>query len=307
MKITIIGVGAVGGTVAASVLNSNLASEMVLIDIDKLRVNAVAEDLNHAASFGFGTKIIGTTDYKNIRGSEIVIITAGANQKPDQTRTDLQSVNAKIMSTIVRDVMRVVDKKIVKLIIISNPLDTMVMLAQKISKLPTERVIGTGTMLDTARFRAMLARELDVSPRSIHASVLGEHGDSSIANWSGITIGNLDIESFSKQIKNPITKSERKQIEEKVRRSAYEIIMGRGATWDGIGAAATDLIRCIVKDERRIVHVSIVGKDGVAYSVPRIVGRMGVIHTLTPKLNADESAALKKSIKTIKENFAKLK
>ena len=236
----------------------------------------------------------------------MVIIAAGANQKPGQTRTDLLRANADVISDIVPRVMANVDQKTVKLIIVTNPLDVMVMLAQKLSKLPASRVIGTGTMLDSARLRTILARQLSVSPQSINAYVLGEHGDSSMINWSSACIGGVDLNSFCKQTKNSLTQTTRNTIEHRVHNAAYEIIRGRGATWDGIAGAVADLVRCIANDENRILTVSTVdgvGNKSLAMSLPRIVGRGGVIATLIPKMLAPESAALRKSGKIIRKNF----
>ena len=306
MKIAIIGLGSVGSAVATAVVNTGLAHEVVLFDRDGIRARAAAEDLGHAATFSYDVKISAVSNYRGIRGCEMVIIAAGANQKPGQTRTDLLRANADVISDIVPRVMANVDQKTVKLIIVTNPLDVMVMLAQKLSKLPASRVIGTGTMLDSARLRTILARQLSVSPQSINAYVLGEHGDSSMINWSSACIGGVDLNSFCKQTKNSLTQTTRNTIEHRVHNAAYEIIRGRGATWDGIAGAVADLVRCIANDENRILTVSTVdgvGNKSLAMSLPRIVGRGGVIATLMPKMLAPESAALRKSGKIIRKNF----
>ena len=306
MKIAIIGLGSVGSAVATAVVNTGLAHEVILFDRDGIRARAAAEDLGHAATFSYDVKISAVSNYRGIRGCEMVIIAAGANQKPGQTRTDLLRANADVISDIVPRVMANVDQKTVKLIIVTNPLDVMVMLAQKLSKLPACRVIGTGTMLDSARLRTILARQLSVSPQSINAYVLGEHGDSSMINWSSACIGGVDLNSFCKQTKNSLTQTTRNTIEHRVHNAAYEIIRGRGATWDGIAGAVADLVRCITNDENRILTVSTVdgiGNKSLAMSLPRIVGRGGVIATLMPKMLAPESAALRKSGKIIRKNF----
>ena len=306
MKISIIGIGSVGSAVATAVANTGLAHEIVLFDRDGIRARAAAEDLGHAAAFSYDIKITAVNTYRAIRGSEIVIIAAGANQKPGQTRTDLLHANADVISDIVPRVMANVDSKNVKLVIVTNPLDVMVMLAQKISKLPASRVIGTGTMLDSARLRTILSRQLSVSTQSINAYVLGEHGDSSMIVWSSACVGGVDLASFCRQTKLNLPKTTRNTIEHRVHNAAYEIIQGRGATWDGIAGAVADLVRCIANDERRILTVSTV--DGVAdkalaMSLPRIVGRGGVVATLMPKMDAPESAALRRSGRIIRKNF----
>ena len=306
MKIAIIGVGSVGSAVATAVQNTGLAHEIVLFDRDGIRARAAAEDLGHAGAFSYDIKITAISTYRAIRGSDIVIIAAGANQKPGETRTDLLQKNATVIADIVPRVMANVDAKKVKIIVVTNPLDVMVMLTQKLSKLPASRVIGTGTMLDSARLRVILARHLGVSTRSINAYVLGEHGDSSVINWESASVGGIALDDFCKQTKCTLPATTRKTIEHRVRNAAYEIIQGRGATWDGIGAAVADLLHAIINDEKRILSVSSVdgiGKDSVAMSMPRIVGENGVIINLRPKLSKDETTALRKSAKIIRKNF----
>ncbi len=309
MKVAIIGVGTVGSAVATAIKNTGCVHEIVLFDRDGLRARAAAEDLGHAASFGFDVKITAVSNYRGIRGSEIVIIAAGANQRPGQTRTDLLNQNAAVINDVVPRVMANVDAKTVKIIVLTNPLDVMVMLAQKISRLPAARVIGTGAMLDSARLRTILSHQLGVSTHSINAYVLGEHGDSSVVDWTSVTVGALTLDEFCRQTRISLPETTRNTITHRVRNAAYDIIRGRGATWDGIGAAAVDLVRCIVNDERRILTVSVVagtGPDAVAMSLPRIVGAAGVLATLRPRLSGPESAALRRSAKIIRKNYDSL-
>ena len=310
MKVSIIGIGSVGAAVATAVKNTGLVHEIALFDRYNVRSYAAAEDLGHASAFSYDVKITAVNNYRGIRGSDIVIIAAGANQKPGQTRTDLLNANADVIRDIIPRVMANVDTKNVTLIIVTNPLDVMVMLAQKISKLPPSRVIGTGTMLDSARLRAILSRHLSVSTQSINAYVLGEHGDSSMINWSSASIGAIDINTFCRQEKISLPAKTLATIEHRVRNAAYEIIRGRGATWDGIAAAVADLLRCIINDERRILTVSTVngaGSTALAMSLPRIVGRGGVTATLMPRMAVAESAALRRSGKIIRKNFDAIK
>lgn len=306
MKIAIIGVGSVGSAVATAVKNTGFVHEMVLFDRDGVRARAAAEDLGHAASFGFDVKITAVSNYRGIRGSDIVIIAAGANQKPGETRTDLLRKNVDVIQDIVPRVMANVDAKSVKIIVVTNPLDVMVMLTQRLSRINPARVIGTGTMLDSARLRTILSRQLNVSTQSICAYVLGEHGDSSVVDWTSITVGGLALDDFCKQAKIALPATTRNTIEHRTRNAAYEIIQGRGATWDGIGAAVADLLRCIINDERRVLTVSSVagtGTSAVAMSLPRIVGRDGAGTALVPKLSSTESAALRRSARIIRKNY----
>ena len=306
MKIAIIGVGSVGSAIATAVQKTGLVNEIVLFDRDGIRARAAAEDLGHASAFSYDIKITAASNYRPIKGSEIVIIAAGANQKPGETRNDLLYKNAMVISDIIPRVMEVVDSKTVKIIVVTNPLDVMVMLAQKLSRLPAARVIGTGTMLDSARFKIILSRQLGISTRSITSYVLGEHGDSSVVNWSSVCVGGIGLDDFCKQTKISLPKTTRNTIEHRVRNAAYEIIQGRGATWDGIGAAVTDLLYAIINDEKRILTTSIVdgiGKKSVAMSLPRVIGNRGVIMNLRPKMDSGESAALRKSAGIIRRNF----
>ena len=306
MKIAIIGVGTVGSAVATAVKNTGLAHEIVLYDRDGIRARAAAEDLGHASAFSYDIKITAVSNYRAIRGSDIVIIAAGANQKPGETRMDLLHKNSLVIQDIIPRVMDNVDAKNVKIIIVTNPLDVMVMLAQKLSRLPASRVIGTGTMLDSARFKIILSRQLGISTRSITSYVLGEHGDSSVVNWSSVCIGGIGLDDFCKQSKISLPQTTRRTIEHRVKNAAYEIIQGRGATWDGIGAAVADLLYAIVNDERRILTTSVVdgiGKNAVAMSLPRVIGERGVLMNLRSKMSSEESANLRKSAKIIRRNF----
>lgn len=298
MKLGIIGLGTVGSAISTAVHGTGLVHEMVLFDRDGARAMAAMEDLGNAAIFGFDIKITAATGYREMRGCDVVIIAAGANQKPGQTRTDLLLANAAVVRDVVPKLMKNSDPKKLILIMVTNPLDVMTKLAQKLSGLPENRVIGTGTMLDSARFRMILARLFSVSPASIDAYVLGEHGDSSVLNWSSAAIGGIPLDDFAKQMKNPISAAARKTIDRRVKTAAYEIIKGRGATWDGIGATTADLVRCIANDERRILTISLGGG-----SLPRIVGANGVTASLMPKTNAQELNDLKKSESIVKKNF----
>lgn len=306
MKIAIIGLGSVGSAVATAVKNTGFVHEIVLFDRDGVRARAAAQDLGHAASFGFDVKISAANNYRPIRGADIVIIAAGANQKPGETRTDLLHKNADVIRDIIPRVMANVDAKNVKIIIVTNPLDVMVMLAQRLSKLPAARVIGTGTMLDSARLRTILADQLNVSSRTIGAYVLGEHGDSSVVAWDAACVGSIGLDDFCRQMKISLPQTTRNTISHRVKNAAYEIIRGRGATWDGIGAAVADLVRCIANDEHRILTVSTVsgtGRDAVAMSMPRVVGAAGAGIGLRPKLSVPEASALRRSAKIIRKNF----
>ena len=275
LKVGIIGVGSVGGAIASRMVADGISRELVLIDTDMDRARAAAADLSHAAALGRDVKI-NAGNYRMINDANIVIISAGANQRIGQSRSDLVEKNAAVMIDIVPKIMSVADRRRIILIIATNPLDSMVTAAQKISRIPPARVIGTGTMLDSARLRFELSRHFDVSPTTIDAYVSGEHGDASIINWDAVSIDGISLAEFAARTRIPLTAKMRADIENRVRGAAMEIIKGRGATWDGIAAVTSDLATAIARDERRILPVSIVDpKFRVAYSVPRIVGQNG--------------------------------
>ena len=201
MKLGIIGLGTVGSAIATAVHGTGLVREMVLFDKDAVRAMAAMEDLGNAATFGFDIKITAASSYREMRGCDVVIIAAGANQKPGQKRTDLLTANAAVVRDVVPKLMKNSDPRKLVLIMVTNPLDVMTRLAQRLSGLPENRVIGTGTMLDSGRFRMILARLFSVSPSSVDAYVLGEHGDSSVLNWSSAAIGGMPLDDFAKQMK----------------------------------------------------------------------------------------------------------
>ena len=295
MKLGIIGVGSVGGAIASRIVASCAPHEIVLIDTNAKRANAAAGDLSHASVFGENIKII-SGNYRALSDADIIIISAGANQKIGQTRDELVQVNANVMLDVVPKIMNFADRKNVILIVVTNPLDSMTTAVQKLSRLPNERVIGTGTMLDSARLRYELAHHFDISPHSIDAFVLGEHGDTSVINWDSVSIDGILLKEFVTRTKIPFTEKMKLDMIGRVHNAAYAIIDGRGATWDGIAAVTTDLVKCISNDERRVMPVSIVDGNHVAYSLPRTVGKKGVISTF-PQPNISEC------IKTIKKTY----
>lgn len=309
MKIGIVGAGFVGGSIADALMNKNGIHEIVLIDHTPKKAMAQAMDIMDAVPFSSDINI-NAGDYKDLHDAEIVVITAGVNQKSGETRLQLVSKNIKIMKSIIPEVMKFAPKNVI-LVIVSNPLDVMVMLATKLSKLPANRVIGTGTMLDTARFQVYLSKKLNVSPQVIDAFVLGEHGDSSVLNWESVNVSCLDLANYCEQMNIPFTATNKKTIEQRVRGCAQTIIEGKGATWYGVGYACASLIQTIINDEHKLYTTSsvsneILGKP-IAFSLPRIIGRIGVENTLIPVLSKNELKDLKHSGKIILDYFNKHK
>lgn len=302
-KIGIVGTGNVGSATAFAVVLRGAADEVVLVDKDRGFARAQAEDILHAAPFASSTRIR-AGDYDDLDGAEAVILTAGVNQRPGESRLDLLARNVAVFAEIVPAVERAAPDAL--LIVATNPVDTMAQITARIANRPTTQVIGSGTILDTARFRALLGNHLSVAARSIHAYVLGEHGDSEVLHWSGATAGGVHIGQAASTLNRPITDEVRAQIDQGVRRAAYRIIDGKGHTAFGIGGGLTRIVRAVLGDERALLTVSIVNPDiegvpEVALSLPRIIGRAGVVETLQSPLQEMEKRDLRRSAEILKE------
>lgn len=289
----IVGTGNVGSSIAFALLNQRTpVREVILTDIDKADAEGEAMDLSDALAVAPSFIKIRTGEYVDAGDCDIVVITAGANQKPEETRTDLVQKNAHILQTIVDPIMEAGFDGI--FLVVSNPVDTLSFLTWSYSRLPEERVIGSGTVLDSARLRYRLAEKLSVHPKSIHAYQVGEHGDSELTLWSTATMGGEKIE-------NLLPAAEREQISKNVRDKAYEIIQKKGATHYGIGACVVQIINCILNDERRILPVSCFDDNtGVFNGFPAVIGRQGVVRRLELKLSETEAIKFQKSANAIK-------
>lgn len=297
-KVTIIGAGMVGSTLAYSLITQDIAEEVALIDKNKKLAEAQVMDLQHAIPFTKKT-VVKAGDYNDCKDSGVVAITCGASQKPGETRLDLVAKNTQI----VRDIMPKIFKANSKIVVlmITNPVDVLTHVA--ISMYPKKRyqIIGSGTTLDSARFRYWLSQELDINAKSIHAYIMGEHGDSEFPVWSTARIGNFALTEHKK-----INKAKQKEIFEKTKNAAYAIIAGKQSTYYGIGSAASYIIRAIVHDKRIVLPVShyidgIHGVKDVCLSTPAIVGKSGVTEILSLKLSAEEKKLFKKSANTLKK------
>lgn len=303
MKVGIIGAGSVGSATAFALIMRGVARKVVLIDANEKRAQAEAMDIAHATPFAYANKIKAGT-YEDLNGAEVVIITAGANQKPGETRLDLLGRNVKIFESIIPQVVKAAPD--CTLLITANPADIMTEVALKLSGFPKERVIGSGTVLDTSRFRTLLGYHLGVSPKSIHANVLGEHGDSEVLIWSTGDAGTVQLDELARMENRPLTDEVKAQIDDCVRNAAYKIIEGKGATFYGIAGALCRICQAITTNEYAILTISshhddVEGIKGVCLSLPTVVGKRGVHSVIYPKLNEEEKAALKKSAITIKE------
>jgi len=309
MKIGIVGAGMVGSSAAYALVLGGTVHTVVLVDRDPALARAHAEDISHAAPFASTTQIV-SGDHHALAGAGIVIIAAGVAQRPGESRLDLLGRNAEVFRDVIGAVRFAAPDAI--LLIATNPVDIMTDVALRLSGLPAGRVIGSGTILDTARFRALLGRHLGIAPRSIHAYVLGEHGDSEVLAWSSARAGSIPLASFAEQVGAPLTEEVRATIDTGVRRAAYTIIEGKGATYYGIGAGLARIVASIAADQASVHSVSAVtprveGVADVALSIPRVVRRAGVTADLFPELDPEEHAALRRSAELIKETSAAIR
>lgn len=302
MKIGIVGSGGVGSAAAFALVMRGVARKIVLIDQNEARASAEAEDIAHATPFAYANKIKAGS-YEDLKGANVVIVTAGANQKPGQTRNDLLATNVKIFESIIPQIVKNAPDTI--LLIAANPVDVMTRIALQISGFPENRVFGSGTVLDTARFRTLLGYHLGVSPKSIHANVLGEHGDSEVLIWSNAVAGTIQIEKLAQEIGKPLTAEAKAEIDDNVRNAAYQIINGKGSTTFGIAGALTRICQAIGSNEYAILNVSsrhqeVEGVEDICMSLPCIIGKRGIHSKLYPSFSLDEHALLNKSANIIK-------
>lgn len=301
MKIGIVGTGMVGSAAAFAMALRGSASEIVLVDRDRDLALAHAQDISHAVPFA-SPITVRAGDYADLAGARLVVLAAGVNQRPGETRLALLGRNAAVFRQVVDSLMPVVPDAL--FVVASNPVDLMTYAVHRFSGLPAHRVIGSGTILDTARFRVLLGEYLGIAPSSVHAYVLGEHGDSEVAVWSSAMAGNVPVEAFAAQTGKALTAGTRETITEAVRNAAYAIISGKGSTYYGIGAGLARIAEAVRGDERAVLSVSTMTGhvEGVAHvplSLPRIVGAEGVTAELRPDLDEAERAALRKSAETI--------
>jgi L-lactate dehydrogenase len=293
----------VGSSAGYALAMMGIASDIVFVDKNAALAIAQAEDISHAVPFVSATTVT-AGDYDALAGTRVVIIAAGVSQKPGESRLELLERNAGVFSEVVAEVLRASPNAI--LLIASNPVDIMTQIATRLSGLPPQRVIGSGTILDTARFRSLVGRHLGIAPQSVHAYVLGEHGDSEVLAWSNARAGSVALRSFAEQVGKPLTEEERRAIDDGVRNAAYKIINGKGSTYYGIGAGLARIVKAIAQDQRDVLSVSIVTPrvadvEDVALSVPRIIGATGVSADLFPDLDDEEYAALHRSAALLKE------
>ncbi|MDJ1008058.1 MAG: L-lactate dehydrogenase [Paracoccaceae bacterium] len=303
MKIGIVGCGAVGSAAGFALVLEGAVDEVVFVDRDAGRAAAEAADIAHAAPFASATQV-SSGGWRALDGARVIILAAGVAQKPGETRIELLSRNAEVFRAVIGEISAVAPEAI--LLVATNPVDVMTAIATRLSGKAPATVIGTGTILDTARFRALLSDHLGVAAKSVHAYVIGEHGDSEVLAWSAARAGAVPIRDFAAQIGAPLTDAVVARIDNGVRRAAYTIIDGKGFTNYGIGAGIARIVRAIDRDEQAVLSVSAVSPDiagvkEVAVSIPRIVGRSGISAALMPRLDAHEEFALAESARLIRD------
>ena len=298
-KIVLIGCGNVGMSYAYALLNQRTSvNELCLIDINKDRLEGEVMDLNHCLAFAPSKINIKLGDYTDCKDAKIVIICAGASQNVGETRMDLINKNSKIFKNIVTEVMKNNFNGI--FLVATNPLDVMTYLTWKYSKLPASKIIGSGTILDTARLRFLLGDKLHISPKNIHAYVIGEHGDSEFIPWSNATVGIQPLTRF-------INQDELDHIEDEVRNAAYKIIEKKGATYYGIGMCLVRITNAILSDENSIITVSTYDKDNKVFiGNPAIINRNGIVARIKLDLNKEEIDKYNNSIITIKKAISNI-
>ena len=302
-KAVMVGCGFVGSATVFSLMQSGLFSEIAMIDADMSKAEGEAMDISHGIPFAKQMKVYAGS-YDDVSDAGIVIVTAGANQKPDETRLDLVNKNVAIFKQIIPEIAKRNFEGI--LLIVANPVDILTQVAQKLSGLPENRVIGSGTVLDTGRLKHRLGEHLGVDSRSVHAFIIGEHGDSEIAAWSRANVSGIPLNDFCEMRGHYQHEEATREIAEKVKNSAYEIIQRKRATYFGVAMAVKRICEVIVRDEKSILPVSTAmhgehGIDGVVLSMPCIVGKDG-IETMVPiRLNETEQKQLQESAEVLKK------
>ena len=310
-KIGIIGSGFVGSAAAYAMVMSNVGREIVLVDLNRARAEAEANDIYHAVPFAHPLEIH-AGDYADLEGCSAVVITAGVNQKPGETRLQLLERNAAVFHKVVPSVLAAAPGT--RLIVATNPVDVTTHLTDHLARQlgnAAGSVFGSGTTLDSARFRTLLGRRLGVDPHHVHAYVLGEHGDSEVLIWSQVTVAGMSLAEFCDRRKISFSAEDRAAIDHGVRRAAYQIIEGKGATYYGIGSALARITDAVIGDERAIFTVcapapEVAGVPDVTVALPRLVGGDGILDTFVPRLEDDEEKALAHSASVVREAIVSL-
>jgi L-lactate dehydrogenase len=305
MKIGIVGAGLVGSTAAYAMVMRGVGRQIVLVDRNEERARAEADDLLHAVPFANPLDVLAGS-YAQLEGARVVVLTAGVGQRPGETRLELLARNEAVFGEVVPAVLDAAPEAV--LVVATNPVDVMTHVAARLAAargVPGSRVLGSGTTLDTARFRALLGRRLGVDAAHVHAYVVGEHGDSEVLTWSLVSVGGIPLEDMAERHGVPFDEAVRQGIDERVRRAAYTIIAGKGATYYGVGSAIARIVDAILRDQRSVLTVCspmarVAGVADVTVSLPQIVGGAGVLEALPLALPADEERALARSAAVVR-------
>jgi L-lactate dehydrogenase len=311
MKVGVVGSGLVGATAAYALVMRGVGREIVLVDRNEARAVAEADDIRHAVPFAHALEVR-AGGYADLAGCRAVLLCAGVGQKPGETRLQLLQRNAAVFREIVPEVLRHAPEAVV--VVATNPVDVMTHLAARYAAelgVKAGRVFGSGTTLDTARFRSLLGRHCGVDPHHVHGYVIGEHGDSEVLAWSSVSVGGIPLDAFVKLRGVDLSEPVRRDIDERVRRAAYTIINGKGATYYGIGSALARIVDAVLHDQRSILSVcaptpDVVGVKDVTLALPRLVGGSGVIETFPLPLSVAEQSLLKASAAVIRQALDEL-
>lgn len=307
-KVAIIGTGFVGSTTAYTLMLGGYVSELLLIDINKEKALGEVMDLNHGMPFARPLKIY-SGDYSDCVGFDIIIISAGASQKPGETRLDLVYKNTEIFKQIIKNVTRYNTDCI--LLVVTNPVDVLTYVTYKISGFPANRVIGSGTVLDTARLKYLIGHHTGIDSRDVHAYIVGEHGDTEVAVWSATRIAGMPMDEYCEKCQGCEEMTSRNEIFNSVRNAAYEIIDRKGATYYAVALAVKRIVEAIVRDENSILTVSSLmdgqyGLSDICLSVPTVVGQSGIVRVIDMSMDERELRLLKKSAETLKKIITSL-
>ena len=311
MKLGIVGCGMVGSASAFALVMRGVGREIVMVDLNRARAEAEANDIFHAVPFAHPLTVR-AGDYPDLAGANVVVIAAGVAQKPGETRLSLLQRNAAVLAQVVPAILRHAPDAV--LVVVSNPVDVLTHIAAHFAAklgVPATRVIGSGTMLDTARFRALLGRHYGVDAQHVHAYVIGEHGDSEVLTWSLANIAGVRLDEVERLGQTPLSAAERAALDTSVRRAAYEIIAGKGATYYGIGSAVARLVQGLLHNQRAVLTIccrleTVPGLEGVTLSLPHVVGGPGAILPIPLPLDDAEQAALLSSAQVLRAAVASL-
>ena len=311
MKVGIVGSGFVGATAGYALVMQGVGREIVLVDKNTARAEAEADDIRHAVPFAHPLDIR-AGGYEDLAGCRVVVLCAGVGQKPGESRLQLLQRNARVFQEVVPAVLQQAPDAV--LVVATNPVDVMTHVASRFARdcgVPAGRVLGSGTTLDTARFRSLLGGQCGVDPHHVHAYVIGEHGDSEVLTWSLATIGGMPLEAFARLRGIDLSESVRNDVDGKVRGAAYTIITGKGATYYGIGSALARIVDVILHDQRSVMTVgtptaNVFGVRDVTVSLPRLVGGQGVLETFPLPLNEEETTQLRDSARVIRQALDEL-